>query len=357
VYVPDVHVYPGDGLAEMADDWPEGTVFMVHGEHSGQSVEPRDGQVFVSAGDAVLDGEGRVEYAFSGEARDVVVQGFLIRNYDTPVQYGSVQVSGSGWLVEGNEITESAGAGVSVFDGSYVVRDVVILNNRVHHNHQLGIAVVGSVGTVVEGNEFGYNNWLGEYDWGWEAGSSKFWETQDLVVRGNWSHHNDGPGLWSDTDNVGTVYENNLVEDNDGPGIFHEVSGRAVIRNNVIRRNGFTSPGWLWGAGVVIAASDHVDIYGNRVENNFNGISLIQQDRENGHVVANVHVRGNTLVDTGISGAVTDTGDDSIFSADNWFDGNTYQGDVDWAWDGDSELGSWQAWRNTGNDANSTYQP
>ena len=349
-------MYPGDDLAVMADEWPAGTVFMVHGEHSGVEVEPRDGQVFVGAADAVLDGEGWAEFAFSGAADDVVVQGFEIVDYGTPTQYGSVYISGSGWLVEDNEVHGSEGAGISVRDDQGPAVGNVIRNNRIHHNHQLGVAVTGSVGTVLEGNEIAYNNWLGEYNWGWEAGSSKFWETRDLIVRGNWSHHNDGPGLWADTDNVGTVYENNVVEDNDGPGIFHEVSGRAVIRNNVIRRNGFTSPGWLWGAGIVIAASDNVDIYGNRVEGNFNGITLVQQDRENGHVVASVHVHDNTLVDTGITGAATDTGDDSIFYDDNWFDNNAYHGDVEWAWDGIAGIG-WGEWRSTGNGGNSTYQP
>ena len=356
VYVPDVHVYPGDDLAGMADEWPAGTVFMVHGEHSGVEVEPRDGQVFVGAADAVLVGGGGAEFAFSGAADDVVVQGFEIVDYGTPTQYGSVYISGSGWLVEGNEVHGSEGAGISVREDQGPAVGNVIRNNRIHHNHQLGVAVTGSFGTVLEGNEIAYNNWLGEYNWGWEAGSSKFWETENLVVRGNWSHHNDGPGLWADTDNVGTVYEGNVVEDNDGPGIFHEVSYSAVIRNNVIRRNGFTSPGWLWGAGVVIAASDHVEIYGNRVEGNFNGITLVQQDRENGHVVASVHVYDNTLVDTGITGAATDTGDDSIFSDDNWFNNNAYHGDVEWAWDGIAGIG-WGEWRSTGNGANSTYAP
>jgi parallel beta-helix repeat protein len=356
VYVPDVHVYPGDGLAAMADGWPEGTVFMVHGVHVGEEVTPRDGQVFVGASDAVLDGGGWAEFAFSGVADDVVISGLEIVDYATPAQYGSVYVSGSGWLVEDNEIHGSGGAGVSVRDDQGPAVGNVFRNNRIHHNHQLGVAVTGSVGTVLDGNEIAYNNWLGEYNWGWEAGASKFWETQNLVVRGNWSHHNTGPGLWADTDNVGTVYENNVVEDNEGPGIFHEVSGSAVIRNNVIRRNGFDWQAWLWGAGILIAASDSVEIYGNRLEGNYNGISLVEQDRENGHVVAGVHVSNNTLVDTGLSGAVTDTGDDSIFYADNWFQSNAYHGNVGWAWDGSTSIG-WDAWRSTGNDTNGTYQP
>jgi parallel beta-helix repeat protein len=356
VYVPDVHVYPGDDLAGLADSSPAGTVFMVHGVHSGQSVVPRDGQVFVSAGDGVLDGEGWVEFAFYGDADDVVISGLEIVDYGTPTQFGSVYVSGSGWLVEGNEVHGSTGGGISVRDGGGVARNNVIRNNRVHHNHQLGFAVTGTVGTLIEGNEIAYNNWLVEYDWGWEAGGTKFWETQGLVVRGNWSHHNNGPGLWADTDNTGTVYENNVVEDNTANGIFHEVSGSAVIRNNVLRRNGFDHAAWLWGGGIVIAASGDVDIYGNRLENNFNGISLVYQERPDGHPLQGVHVWNNTLVDTGMSGAATDSGDESLFSADNWFNGNAYHGDVEWAWGGSGGLG-WGAWQGTGNDATGTYSP
>jgi parallel beta-helix repeat protein len=178
-----------------------------------------------------------------------------------------------------------------------------------------------------------------------------------LVLRGNWVHHNLGPGLWSDTENNGTVYEGNVIEDNEGPGIFHEVSGSAIIRNNVIRRNGFDHQAWLWGSGILIASSDSIDIYGNRLEGNYNGITLVQQDRENGHVVANVSVHDNTLINTGRSGAATDTGDGSIFSsANNRFNNNVYIGDVEWAWDGGTEIG-WNNWRSTGNGANSTYQP
>jgi parallel beta-helix repeat protein len=356
VYVPDVHVYPGDDLAGLAASSPVGTVFMVHGVHSGQSVEPRDGQVFVSAGDGVLDGEGWVEFAFFGDADDVVISGLEIVDYATPTQFGSVYVSGSGWLVEGNEVHGSTGAGISVRDGGGVARNNVIRNNRVHHNHQLGMAVTGTVGTLVEGNEIAYNNWLVEYDWGWEAGGTKFWETQDLVVRGNWSHHNNGPGLWADTDNTGTVYEDNVVEDNTANGIFHEVSGSAVIRNNVLRRNGFDHAAWLWGGGIVIAASGDIDIYGNRLEDNFNGISLVYQERPDGHPLQGVHVWNNTLIDTGMSGAATDSGDESLFYADNWFDGNAYYGNVGWAWSGSGGLG-WDAWRSTGNDATGTYNP
>ena len=77
----------------------------------------------------------------------------------------------------------------------------------------------------------------------WEAGGTKFARTRDLVVRRNFVHHNRGPGLWTDIDNVRTLYEANRVEDNGEAGILHEISYAAVIRNNVVRTKTFgTAP-------------------------------------------------------------------------------------------------------------------
>ena len=57
-------------------------------------------------------------------------------------------------------------------------------------------------------------------------------------MRDNHVHHNEGPGLWTDIDNIHTLYEGNLVEHNANVGIFHEISYDAVIRNNIVRDNG-----------------------------------------------------------------------------------------------------------------------
>ena len=72
----------------------------------------------------------------------------------------------------------------------------------------------------------------------WAAGGSKWVHTTNLIVRGNFSHHNDGPGLWTDINNIYSRYENNVVEDHRRGGIFHEISYDAVMRTNTLRRNG-----------------------------------------------------------------------------------------------------------------------
>ena len=361
-YSVDVHVYPGDNLGSLARNKPSGTVFMIHGSHSRQSVTPKDGQVFLGATGSVLDGGNSVQYAFQGSASNVVVRNLEIANYSAAPHFGAIYVTGSRWLIEYNEIHHTRGEAIAIRDDSWVNSDQtpqsnVIRDNYLHHNHHLGIAVRGTVGTVVEGNEIAYNNWLGEYDGLFEAGGTKFWATESLIVRNNYSHHNDGPGLWSDHDNNNVLYEGNRVENNTGPGIFHEISYSAVIRNNTIRRNGFSHSPWLWGGGIVIAASQDVAVYGNVLEGNANGISLIQQSRGSGSrgawIVRNVQVTNNRITD-GRSGAVQDIGDNSIFYANNDFSGNTYRGNASWAWNNNNQMG-WSSWQATGNDSNGSY--
>ena len=151
------------------------------------------------------------------------------------------------------------------------------------------------------------------------------------MVRNNYSHHNVGPGLWTDIDNIGTLYEGNRVVDNEGIGIFHEISYDAVIRNNYIEGNGFGHSPWLWGAGIVVAASPNVEVYGNEVVNNADGIAGIQQNRSDApssfgpQQISNLYVHDNKItMSEGQTGLVQDIGDNGIFGRNNRFVNNTY---------------------------------
>ena len=152
------------------------------------------------------------------------------------------------------------------------------------------------------------------------------------MVRNNYSHHNVGPGLWTDIDNINTLYEGTRVTNNVGIGIFHEISYDAVIRNNYIEGNGFGHSAWLWGAGIVVAASPNVEIYGNEVINNGDGIAGIQQNRSDApssfgpQDVVNMYVHDNKITMTeGQTGLVQDIGDNGVFTnRNNRFVNNEY---------------------------------
>ena len=348
----DVEVYPGDGLADLARSYPEGTVFRVHGTHYGQAVRPRDGQVFIGAPGAVLKGDGE-DRAFWSTAKNVRVEGLEVTDYDSRAQDGAIQGGGSGWVVRGNHVHHNAAVGIKMYKADNARVD----GNNIHHNAQLGISVAYSSGSLVENNEIAYNNWQQEFSWGNEAGGTKFWSTTGLVVRNNWSHHNHGPGLWTDNDNISTLYEGNLVEDNHAAGIYHEISYSVTIRNNTIKRNGFGHDAWLWGGGITLSSSRDANVYGNTLTGNYNGITMVQQSRGSGaygsHIVINNVIHDNLMIDSGKSGAAEDIGDKSLFSAGNDFQGNDYRGDVGWEWGGGSK--SWSSWRGYGLDANGTY--
>ena len=135
----------------------------------------------------------------------------------------------------------------------------------------------------------------------WEAGGTKFAGTDGLLIRANNVHHNTGPGLWTDINNIRTTIEHNVVHANTSHGIFHEISYRAVIRDNQVTDNGRAEPlsGW-GGAGIRVAASPDVEIHGNVLAGNQNAIMLVQQEREDcrpriGPPHPNIEVRDNDV--------------------------------------------------------------
>lgn len=257
-------------------------------------------------------------------ADGVVVRNLVVRKFATMAQRGALDSEeAAGWTIERNHVHTNSGAGV-IADSYSVVR-----GNRISDNGQLGLGGHGDSG-LVEGNEIAHNHTNG-FDMGWEAGGTKWSHSRDLQVRGNYVHHNDGPGLWTDINNIRTTYADNIVSDNTEAGIFHEISYDAVITGNTISRNGFRDPRWGYGAGIQIAGSPNVTITDNIVDRNARGITLIQQARGTGlygpHEISNAEVARNTVImETGFSGLVQDIGDLSYFtSRNNRFHDNTYR--------------------------------
>jgi parallel beta-helix repeat protein len=267
-------------------------------------------------------------FAFSGASENVTIRGLAIQKYANSAQFGAIHNYGTDtqvgkkWVIEDNEISLNHGIGVRVDEGA------LVKNNYIHHNGQLGIAGSGK-GIVIEDNEIAYNNTQG-FNFYWEAGGTKFVRTQDLIVRRNFSHHNKGPGLWTDGDNIYTVYEDNRVLNNETSGIFHEISYDAIIKGNQVEGNGFAI-GWYSGAGILIASSPNVEVKENVVSNNANGIVAIQQNRGRGpqgpYEVKNLNVHDNLIsMDVGASGVALDPGATPFSKSNgNTFTHNTYK--------------------------------
>lgn len=285
------------------------------------------------------------DHAFKSDATDVVIKGFIVEKYATSAQMAAIHgEEGANWQIDSNEVRFNHGAGISAASNSEIT------NNFVHHNSQIGI-VGGGDDLLVESNEISYNN-TDHFSVLWECGGTKFTVTNGLILRDNYSHHNYGPGLWTDIDNLNTLYEGNRVEYNTHAGIFHEISYAATIRNNIVRFNGKDDV-WLWGAQILIAASQDVEVYNNTVEvasNYGDGISLIQQERGSGlygdYLVQNNVIHHNVVKFRGSEssmGGVNDVEDtenpafEIITNGNNIFHSNEYHfynGDLfRWMWD------------------------
>lgn len=271
---------------------------------------------------------GVTVFAFGGNAKHVSLRNIVIEKYASAAQRGAIDGrQGEGWRVI--DITARWNHGVGLYLGNRmrVVRGAYV------HNGQLGIGGEGD-DIVIEGTEIAHNNYAG-FSAGWEAGGTKFVRSKGLIVRGACVHHNKGPGLWTDIDNVDIVFEDNKVFENDGDGIKHEISYAAKIRNNVVARNGRGKDNWLWGSQILVQSSSNVEVYRNYVEISEafgNGIAVIHQSRKPGPFgkrnSKNNLIHHNLIVHSGArgrNGLVADFDREEFWeNYNNRFNQNTY---------------------------------
>lgn len=297
-------------------------------------------------------------HAFAGEARGVTIQNLIVEKYASADQQGAIgdHGEGAGWTIAGNEVRWNHGVGVvggafSRIDGNYI-----------HHNGEMGVAGGGVPGSVVSGNEIAFNVWNGT-DCGWECGGAKWAQMPDLQVIGNYVHDNAGDGLWTDIDCSNVVYDGNRIEDNLYAGISHEISGTAIIRNNIFKGNGARTFGWGWQGQIQIQNSSDTEVFANTLvldrRRGGNGIMIVQQNRGAKHMPRRNSIHDNDITMAGGEGAAAgwfaDYKPKAFAQSGNLFDSNRYQV---YAPDGDlwapNEWTSFAAWQATGQDAHST---
>lgn len=288
--------------------------------------------------------------AFIAEgARDVVIRNLIIEKYAAPGQVGAIRGNdGVNWIVEDNTVQLNHGVGIVVGDG------MIVRRNRVINNGQMGVSGEGD-NVIIEQNEIAYNNYA-SFAPGWEAGGVKLVGTSGAIVRHNYVHHNRGPGLWTDSDNINVLYEDNIVVHNRGPGIFHEISYDATIRHNVVMFNSPIPAAWLYGAQILISSSRSAQIYDNLVvvsAEGGNAITVLQQFRGEGNhgefFATDNRIAENTIVfmgDMGINGTGTDWETERFWrEAVNTFERNVYYLQPEYAnldfWQYDNQSLNW----------------
>ncbi|GHJ59660.1 lipoprotein [Nocardioides sp. OK12] len=293
-----VVVEPDDDLPLVVSESPPGTTFWLApgrhrlGETAYDSVRPHDGDTFIGAPGAVLDGAETNLYAFTGAAADVRVAHLTVEGFGGRLDNRNQGVvnhdSAPGWVVEHSTLRRNGGAGVFLGSGA------VVRHNCLTENGQYGFSAFSPEGprdVVLHHNEISHNNTA---DWERRiptcgcTGGGKFWATTQAVITDNWVHHNTGPGLWADNNNTGFTIEGNLVEHNDAEGLVYETSYNASIVANTFvgngtvkgpRNPGFPTPaiyvsesgadpraGRLHGEALVIS--------GNRFTDNWGGVAV-----------------------------------------------------------------------------------
>ena len=243
-----VTVRPGQYLPELVAAAPAGTTFWlapgVHRLTDGtfDQIVPRDGDTFVGAPGAVLDGRRVNSYAFGGQARDVVIAHLTIQGFGPVGGNNNEGVvnhdSAPGWTVEASTVQANAGAGVMIGSGTVLRGSCLRDNGQYGFNayHRDGVRDVELSGNEITGNNT--DDWEARLDGCGCTGGGKFWETVGARVVGNYVHDNRGAGLWADTNNSAFLVQGNYVAGNDAEGLFYETSYNAAVVANTFVRNG-----------------------------------------------------------------------------------------------------------------------
>ena len=270
----------------------------VHTLGTGQysQIIPSDNSTYIGGPGAILDGQGKNQYAFTQHARNVTIKYLTIRNFVAPMNEGTVNHdSGENWTMQYNTVINNGGAGIFVGAGN------IASYNCLKDNSQYGFQAYGADGgesnIVLDHNEIVGNNtgdWESRINGCGCTGGGKFWDVRNVRVTNNYVHDNKSVGLWADTNDNNFLFEGNWIENNDGQGIFYETSYNAAIRNNVIRHNllavgpeRIRSGDNFPDAAIYISesggdarvpydlvGSPTIDISNNLIEDNYNGVTL-----------------------------------------------------------------------------------
>ena len=269
---------------------------------------------------------------------NITIKNLVIEKYACLYQMGAIgnQMCGDGWQIIDNEIRLNGGAGINAGHKAYVK------GNYVHDNSQVGMKISllsphWAEDAVVSQNLITYNGLPAGGFNSWESGGTKFARTKDLHILNNTLHHNhQGGGIWMDMNNIGVVIERNYSYDNDGPGIWYErQEGPAIIRYNTLKNNCLSNPNQ---ANLSIQSSKNATVYNNLVVVGAKGHSIMVSEPrmhlKDGYYSENNEIRDNVIYyreATGKAGFWHDLTSGPLFEdfytpsiSNNSFEGNRY---------------------------------
>lgn len=278
-----------------------GTHTLGTGEYD--QIQPANGDTYVGAPGAVLDGQNVNIYAFIGNYQDraddkVTIEYLTIKNFHPNQSGGAVNGNGNnGWTEKYDLMKDNSPGAAMMLGGDNVVSDNCLTENGEYGfngysyvDETLGSTFTGGATNITFTNNDVSDNNTQKTQGGIEGGG-KFWQDGDVVVTGNYVHDNiDSPGIWMDTDNAGFLVRDNYISDNDGEGLMYEVSYNADIVDNTFVDNaiagGESNKGFPTGAIYISESGGNasipsryageLNIQGNIFQNNWSGVVVYQ---------------------------------------------------------------------------------
>ena len=282
---------------------PKTTYWFAPGTHTNLSIETADGDTYIGAPGAIINGGNDIQYAFQGQYndtadQDVTIKYLTIKNFYPNQGGGAVNGSGSnGWTEEDNLMEYNNPGAAMMLGGNNVVRDNCLTKNGEYgfngysytdENYEHTFTG-GALNITLTGNDVSYNN-TQKTSSGVEGGG-KFWQNGNVTVTGNYFHNNIGSaGVWMDTDNAGFLVKDNYFSNNGGEGLMYEISYNADIIDNTFVDNGIvagpTNPGFPTGAIYISESGGNstipsnyageLNIQDNVFNDNWGGVVLYQ---------------------------------------------------------------------------------
>ena len=213
-------------------------------------IGPADGDTYLGAPGAVLDGQHVNQYAFIGGDQDladenVTIEYLTIQNFNPNQGGGAVNGNGdNGWTEKYDLMKDNSPGAAMMLGGDNVVADNCLTANGEYgfNGYSFVDGTFGSTFTdgatniTVTGNDVAGNN-TQKTQSGVEGGG-KFWQDGNVTVTGNYVHDNiDSPGLWLDTDNAGFLVQGNYISGNGGEGLVYETSYNGNVVDNTFAGN------------------------------------------------------------------------------------------------------------------------
>lgn len=231
------------------------------GLHSfaGGSNTPKSGQSFIGQYGAICDGTGwstadanqGAFMAHLADIDDVTIKNLVIQNMPKRGIHAYPTGGADRWNIDYCEIKNCGRGGVMV-SSSGKVRFCSI-----HHCLYAGYESAGGAGDATYDTEFQ------DTEIAYCGDQQKILFGNGVCFRRCYVHHNDGPGIWYDGENINSIIEDCIVEYNT-EGIFYEVSYSGIIRRNISRYNSVS--------GIFISVSQDVQAYENTLLGNLRGI-------------------------------------------------------------------------------------